>query len=83
MDLEPKSAILKPMKLGFPYRGGPCRPERTRFSSPVCLIVRDEFSDPWTGDEIFSSLGGAGNQKSAGRWGSGFSHCAGRYESWC
>ena len=28
-----------PMELRFPHRGGRCRPERTRFSSPVCLFL--------------------------------------------
>ena len=49
------------MELGCPHRGGRCRPGRTRFSSPVCLLFRYIWNDPWTGDETLSSPGGAGS----------------------
>ena len=49
------------MEVGFSHLGGRCRPERTRFSSPVCHIFRYIWNDPWTGDGTLSSPGGAGS----------------------
>ena len=48
------------MELGFPHRGGRCRPERTRFPSAVCVLF-NKWNDPWTGDRTLSSPGGAGS----------------------
>ena len=47
------------MELGIPHRGGRCRPERTWFSSPVCLIRYMEWSP--LRDGTLSSPGGAGS----------------------
>ena len=70
------------MELGFPHRGGRCRPERTRFSSPVCLIFRcmecplDRGWEPivlwWS---WLYNLRTPANEKSPGRWHWGFIHC--------
>ena len=48
------------MELGFPHRGGRCRPERTRFSSPFVLFLYI-WNFPWTGDGKLSSPVDAGS----------------------
>ena len=62
MELEPISDSSQ-WNWGFHTVGGRCRPERSRFSSPVCLIFRYIYiwNDPWTGDGSLSSPRGAGS----------------------
>ena len=56
----PTNQLFFPMELGFPNRGGRCRPERTRFYPPVGLII-NIWIDPWTGDGTLASPGDAGS----------------------